>query len=278
MLRCFCIVAAVVSAAAAAWPRPATAAAGDDRPNIMVVVVDDMGYSDPGCYGGEIQTPNIDRLAEDGLRFTQFYNCSRCCQTRASLLTGAYPHHVGMREFGRTMDTSVPTLAENLRDGGYATAMVGKWHLSELPATKNDARRILWMNHELDLGIPFGELASYPTRRGFQQFYGIIWGVVNHFDPFSLTDGETPVPSVPEDFYFTDAISQRAVDYIHGFADADKPFFLYVAYTAPHWPIQARPQDIAKYQGRYKDGWEALRQERFAQVGRVVGLEVDGTQ
>ena len=236
----------------------------DNRPNVLLVVVDDMGYSDVGCYGGEIETPSIDRLAESGIRFTQFYNCSRCTSTRASLLTGAYPHRVGMREFGHTMDEDVPTLAENLRDNGYATAMVGKWHLSELPTTSNQSERILWMNHELELDEPFAEVSSYPTRRGFDRFYGIIWGVVNHFDPFSLTDGETPVKAVPNDFYMTDAISERSVDYIREFAKSDRPFFLYVAYTAPHWPIQARPEDIAKYRDRYSIGWDALRRQRFA--------------
>lgn len=240
------------------------ATAANERPNIVVIVTDDMGYSDPGCYGGEIDTPNIDRLAAGGIRFTQFYNCSRCCQTRASLLTGAYPQRVGMSEFGRTMDKSVPTVAENLRDGGYTTAMVGKWHLSELPHTKSDPERILWMNHELDLDMPFAEIASYPTRRGFEHFYGIIWGVVNHFDPFSLTDGETPVRDVPDGFHMTDAISQRSVEYIREFSQTDKPFFLYVSFTAPHWPIQAHEKDIAKYRGRYAEGWSDLRRERFA--------------
>lgn len=251
--------------------------AGDPRPNFVIVMVDDMGYSDPGCYGGEVETPNLDRLAEDGVRFRQFYNCARCCQTRASMLTGAYPHRVGMKEFGRTMDTSVPTLAENLRENGYATSMVGKWHLSELPRTKNENRRILWMNHELDLRRPFAEIDSYPTRRGFEKFYGIVWGVVDHFDPFSLVDGETPVAEVPDDFYFTDAITDRAVADLKGFTAADKPFFLYVAYTAPHWPIHARPEDIAKYSGRYRDGWEALRHERF-QRQQEIGLVDDQTQ
>ncbi|MCO6047124.1 arylsulfatase [Aeoliella sp. ICT_H6.2] len=242
----------------------AAPAATNDRPNFVVIMVDDMGFSDPGCYGGEINTPNIDRLASDGLRFTQFYNCSRCCQTRASLLTGAYPERVGMRDFGRSMDTDVPTLAENLRRGGYATSMSGKWHLTELPAKPTGAQRILWMNHELQLKRPFGNKATYPTRRGFENFYGIIWGVVDHFDPFSLTDGETPVADVPDDYYATDAITSHAAQYIEDAVDTDKPFFLYVAYTAPHWPIQAPAADISKYHGKYSDGWQSLRQQRFA--------------
>lgn len=235
----------------------------DVRPNFVVIMVDDMGFSDPGCYGGEINTPNLDRLAADGLRFTQFYNCSRCCQTRASLLTGAYPERVGMRDFGKSMDTDVPTLAENLRRGGYTTAMSGKWHLTELPAQPSGAERLLWMNHELDLDRPFGKLATYPTRRGFQKFYGIIWGVVDHFDPFSLTEGETPIADVPDDYYATDAITDHAKQYIEDAAGDEKPFFLYVAYTAPHWPVQAPESDIAKYEGKYDRGWEELRQQRF---------------
>lgn len=261
------LMAAGVLAAWGSWLFTSSATIAEElasqRPNILLIVVDDMGFSDPGCYGGEIDTPHIDQLAATGIRFTQFYNCSRCCQTRASLLTGAYPHRVGMREFGRTMDKSVPTIAENLRDSGYATAMVGKWHLSELPHTESEAKRILWMNHELFLDRPFAETASYPTHRGFERFYGIIWGVVNHFDPFSLTDGEEAIRDVPRDFYMTDAISDRTVEYLGDFAVSNKPFFLYVAYTAPHWPIQAPPQDIAKYERRYDEGWDELRRERF---------------
>jgi len=188
----------------------AAEAPASERPNFVLIVVDDMGYSDPGCYGGEIQTPNIDELAANGIRFAEFYNCSRCCQTRASLLTGAYPQRIGMAEFGHTLDASVPTLAENLGDNGYSTAMVGKWHLSELPLSPRAGQRILWMNHELELDIPFAAVDSYPTRRGFDRFYGVIWGVVSHYDPFSLTDGESPVRSVPDDYYITDAISERS--------------------------------------------------------------------
>jgi arylsulfatase len=234
------------------------------RPNIVIIMVDDMGYSDPGCYGGEIATPNIDALAAGGVRFSQFYNCSRCCQTRASLLTGAYAQRVGMAEFGRTMDLTVPTVAERLRDSGYQTALVGKWHLSELPPTRDPAERVKWLNHEIDLPIPFGEPASLPTHRGFDRFYGIVWGVVDHFDPFSLCDNEAPVRDVPHGFYFTDAISARAAADVKDFATRDQPFFLYVAYTAPHWPIQAPADDIARYRGKYDTGWDELRRQRFA--------------
>jgi arylsulfatase A-like enzyme len=258
----------IIATFAAGQPMGAVAAAQDvesagARPNFVIILVDDMGYSDPGCYGGEIATPNIDRLAVAGVRFSQFYNCSRCCPTRASLLTGAYPQRIGMDEFGRTMDTSVPTVAERLRSAGYQTSLTGKWHLSELPPTDNEAERIKWMDHQLDLPIPFGEPASLPTRRGFDRFYGIVWGVVDHFDPFSLSENEKPVRSVPEDFYMTDAITARAAADLREFAGGDQPFFMYVAYTAPHWPLHARPEDIAKYRGKYAGGWDRLRRDRF---------------
>jgi arylsulfatase A-like enzyme len=233
------------------------------RPNILVLLVDDMGYSDLGCYGGEIATPHIDRLAAGGVRFTQFYNASRCCQTRASLLTGAYPHRVGMADFGKTMDPTVTTLPENLKQNGYTTAMVGKWHLSALPQEPRGERRLRWMNHQLELDRPFVEPASLPTRRGFERFYGIAWGVVDHFDPFSLLDGEKVVRDVPNDFYITGAITETSVKYLSDFAQDDKPFFLYVAYTAPHWPLHAPREAIAKYRGRYNEGWHEIARERF---------------
>jgi arylsulfatase len=235
----------------------------DGRPNFVVILVDDMGYSDVGCYGGEISTPNVDSLADGGTQFSQFYNCSRCCPTRASLLTGAYAQRIGMAEFGRTMDLDVPTVAERLRASGYQTAMTGKWHLSELPATPAAEERLDWLDHRKELAVPFAEPASLPTRRGFDQFYGIVWGVVDHFDPFSLCENENPVREVPNDFYLTDAVSDRSANFVREAAAAGKPFFLYVAYDAPHWPLHARSEDIAKYKGRYDDGWDDIRRRRF---------------
>ena len=233
------------------------------RPNIIVILADDMGYSDPGCYGGEIATPHLDRLAAKGVRFSQFYNCARCCPTRASLLTGAYAHRVGLAVNGRTLSFEAPTVAERLQAVGYETAMAGKWHLSALAETSDKAERIRWMNHEIDLGIPFADPASYPMKRGFGHYYGVIWGVVDYFDPFSLVDGDRPIRAVPEDYYLTDAIADRSVQYIRDFVATDAPFFLYVAFTAPHWPIHARPEDIAKYRGKYDAGWDVLRHDRF---------------
>jgi arylsulfatase A-like enzyme len=235
----------------------------DARPNIVVILADDMGYSDLGCFGGEIQTPNIDNLAAHGIRLSQFYNCSRCCQTRASLLTGAYAQRVGLAEFGATMNLEVPTLAERLKTGGYQTAIMGKWHLSELPASPGGPERVKWLDHQVELPTPLADPASLPTHRGFEKFYGIVWGVVDHFDPFSLMENQTPVTSVPKDFYLTDAIADHSVSFVKEAANSHRPFFLYVAFEAPHWPIQARPEDIAKYKSKYDDGWDEMRRRRF---------------
>jgi arylsulfatase len=257
------IVVAAVYAVAGLRVAHAEQESATRRPNIVVIMIDDMGYSDPGCYGGEIETPHIDSLAENGVRFSQFYNCSRCCQTRASLLTGAYAQRVGMAEFGRTMNLEVPTLAERLKAAGYRTGLMGKWHLSELPGSPEGEDRIRWLDHRSDLNVPFAQAESLPTRRGFDEFFGIVWGVVDHFDPFSLCDGETPMKEVPEDFYLPDAISERSAKFIQDAAAADEPFFLYVAYDAPHWPIQAPAETIAKYDGKYDQGWDEVRRERF---------------
>ena len=235
-----------------------------DKPNFVVIMVDDMGYSDPMCFGGEIDTPNLNGLAEGGLRFTQFYNCARCCPTRASLLTGSYPHRVGLARNGKTLSNTAPTLAERLKAIGYQTAMTGKWHLSELAPTNDNQQRIRWMDHQLDLGIPFAKPSSYPRKRGFDQYYGVIWGVVDYFDPFSLINNDNPVKNVPKDFYLTDSITDYSVDYIHSFNKNDEaPFLLYVAYTAPHWPLHAKPDVIHKYKGKYDAGWEELKTSRF---------------
>ena len=184
------------------------------RPNIVLIMADDMGYSDLGSYGGEIDTPNLDRLAMGGLRFTQFYNASRSCPTRASLMTGLYPHQAGMGRM--TFDEGLPgyrgvlsrnavTLAEALKKVGYHTAMVGKWHLSP---TKNSSDNALWVSGLKDLG-KFSDPATYPVNRGFDEHWGTIWGVVNFFDPFSLVHNTTPIESVPENFYYTDALVPR---------------------------------------------------------------------
>ncbi len=238
------------------------------RPNIILVMLDDMGWSDLGCFGGEVRTPNIDRLASKGLRFSSFYNTGRCCPTRASLLTGRYPHQVGLGRmtfdaglpgYRGQLDPEIPTIAELLNDAGYQTAMLGKWHLS---LTKERDQHLLELNHQQPR-LSFADLDSYPIHRGFDQFYGIIWGVVDYFDPFSLVEGTEAVLDVPEDYYITEALNDRTVETIHQLAQNHKPFFLYVAHCAPHWPLHALPVDIARYRKTYQVGWNAVREARY---------------
>ena len=222
----------------------AASPSGTNRPNIVLVMCDDMGFSDIGCYGGEIRTPNIDRLAAEGLRFTQFYNNAKCTTTRASLLTGLYP-----RQDGKLLRQNMVTVAELLADAGYQTILSGKWHLGQ-----RKPRR--------------------PSDRGFQKYFGLLDGCCNFFDP-SIPDPEfkggrvrvvaqddVRITSFPADFYMTDAISDYAVDAIDRATSSDDPFFLHVCYTAPHYPLHAKPEDIARYQGQYLDGWESLRKQR----------------
>lgn len=238
------------------------------RPNIVVIMLDDMGFSDVGSYGGEIRTPHIDALARGGLRFTQFYNASRCCPTRAALLTGLYPHQVGLQVNGRSLTRDGVTLAEALGAAGYQTAMAGKWHLSKTIVLPKD--HLKWVNHQIDPpNQPFGPIDTYPVNRGFERFYGIVWGVVNYFDPFSLVEGDRPVKDVPDDYYITDAITDHAVRYVNEMAKADAPFFLYLAHCAPHWPLHARPEDIARYRDTYTGGWRKLRKDRFARQKKM---------
>ena len=250
------------------------------RPNIVLILADDMGYSDLGCYGGEIDTPNLDRLAGGGLRFTQFYNTSRCCPTRASLMTGLYPHQAGVGRM--TFDEGLPgyrgvlarnavTVAEVLQAAGYHTAMVGKWHVSP---TNDSPDNALWVSGLKDLG-EFSDPATYPVNRGFDEHWGTIWGVVNFFDPFSLVHNSTPVESVPDDFYYTDALNDRAVEYIDRYSRDDKPFFLYLAHTAPHWPLHALPEDIEKYKDTYQVGWDKIRETRYRRMVEMGLLEAD---
>ncbi len=237
-------------------------------PNIIIIMADDLGYSDIGCYGGEINTPNLDRLASNGLRFSQFYNASRSCPTRASLLTGLYPHQAGLAQNGRTLSRDAVTIAEVLKRSGYNTGMSGKWHLSQTIALKNHEEQLKWLSHRADFG-DFAPLESYPHQRGFDEFWGVIWGVVDYFDPFSLVHNGTPIKQVPDDFYITDFISDKSVDMIDNFSQSDKPFFLYVSYTSPHWPLHALPGDIARYRGVYDEGWDSLRVRRYREMIRL---------
>lgn len=248
----------------------------DKRPNILVILCDDLGYSDLGCYGGEIQTPNLDRLAREGLRFTRFYNTSRSCPTRASLLTGLYPHQAGIGRmtfddylpgYRGTLSRNAVTIAEVLRDAGYSTSMVGKWHVAETPLRKDQRD---WLNHKV-FHETFSDLCNYPVNRGFDTHYGTIYGVMDYFDPFSLVEGEVPIREVPEGYYLTQALSDRAEQEIRQYADSEKPFFMYLAYTAPHWPLHALPEDIEKYKDTYTAGWEKIREARYERQ-RQAGL------
>ncbi|WP_121355226.1 arylsulfatase [Flavisolibacter nicotianae] len=253
------------------------ATAKDKRPNIVVILADDLGYSDIGCYGGEIATPNLDALAASGLRFRRFYNTSRCCPTRASLLTGVYNHNAGIGEM--TTDRNLPgyrgfltpntvTIAEVLKEAGYHSGMVGKWHVSNTIEQKDPQAQLRWLNHQEEHPF-FSPVEQYPTSRGFEKYYGNIWGVVDFFDPFSLVNGTEPVKNVPANYYHTNAINDSAVAYIRDFSKDDKPFFLYVAETAPHWPLHALPEDIKKYENTYKVGWDAIREARYKKMQQL---------
>ncbi|MEA3367353.1 MAG: sulfatase-like hydrolase/transferase, partial [Planctomycetota bacterium] len=208
------------------------AAAPAKRPNIILIMSDDMGYSDLGCYGSEIETPTLDGLAAEGVRFTQFYNTARCCPTRASLLTGLYQHRARIGHmmgnnhlpgFQGDLGTNAVTIAEAVRPAGYATYMAGKWHVT--PYTR-----------------PEGPKHNWPRQRGFDRFFGTIHGAGSFYDPSSLTRDNTQIPP-GKDFYYTDAISDNAAAYIrdHTKERRDAPFFMYVAYTAAHWPMHALP-------------------------------------
>lgn len=239
------------------------------RPNIVVIMSDDVGWSDLGCYGGEIETPRLDALARDGLRFTQFYNTGRCCPTRASLLTGLYPHQAGvghmLRNTGHAgytegLNDHCLTIAEVLRTAGYRSYAVGKWHVTRHTAA--DAPKEDW-----------------PLQRGFDGYYGTITGGGNYFDPTSLTRGNERIspfndPEYRSDsYYYTNALSDNAVRFIqdHQAAHGEEPFFLYVAYTAAHWPMHALPEDIERFRGKYGKGYDAIRQARWARQ-RKMGL------
>lgn len=235
-----------------------------DRPNIVVILADDLGYSDIGCYGGEIKTPNLDKLAKNGLRFTNFFNTARCCPSRAALMTGLYPHQAGVGHMTENfflpgyqgqLHRNCVTIAELLRMVGYRNYMVGKWHLSSNENMKEPN-------------------ATWPVSRGFDRFFGTIPGGGNYFRPHGLVRDNTPIEAPKENFYYTDAISDNAVQFIsdHQKDHAQTPFFLYVAYTAPHWPLHAPKEDIERYRGKYREGWDVLRtqrQKRMIELGIV---------
>ena len=236
-----------------------------ERPNILLIMVDDMGSSAMGCYGGEVQTPNIDKLAASGIRLTQMHKETRCCPTRAALLTGHYSRQAGIKGMGVNLSKNTATIAEILKEYGYATGMTGKWHLSQTKPNDNPVEQLRWMAHRTDYG-PFSPLENHPCNRGFEQHWGVIWGVINFFDPFSLVHNEEPSKEVPDNFYMTDFITQKSIDLIDSYSSDDKPFFLYVAHTTPHWPLHALPVDIEKYKDTFTVGWDEIRRNRYKRM------------
>jgi len=269
-------VMAVVGAAAAE-------SGSRERPNIVLIMADDMGFSDLGSYGGEINTPTLDALAENGLRYRSFYNQARCMPTRAALLTGRYPHQTGLGEMGGDRGEENPgyrgninresvTLAEVLRVNGYRTYMAGKWHLTNKDRSDE----------------PVDNKFNWPLQRGFDRYFGTITGAGSFFGPHTLTQGNTNIDgdlkfpwvpwSIPNEvelptrddgeFYYTDAINDASARFIrdHQEQHESQPFFLYVAHTAPHWPLHAPEEDVERYLDIYRKGWDEVRQRRYEKM------------
>lgn len=223
------------------------------RPNIILILADDMGFSDIGCFGSEVSTPNVDKLASRGMRLTQFYNNPRCCPSRASIMTGLYAQQAGMGmmvadhgrypypQYNGILSAQTLTIPEVLKSVGYNTAMVGKWHL----ATENDEGRPSW-----------------PLQRGFDRFWGMIAGASVYYESPHLMSGNTPLPPPPKEQYLTDLWAEHAASFVTELAGQKHPFFLYAAFNAPHWPIQAPEELVQKYAKRYAGGWDVLREER----------------
>lgn len=229
------------------------------KPNIIVILADDMGWGNIGCFGGPIDTPNLDRMSSSGTRFTQFYTYPRCCPTRAMLMTGLHPHEVGIghmtfRRRGKNPSTledrmkvppayrgwireTIPTLPEMLRAAGYGTYMAGKWHVGN------------------------SDPATWPSNRGFDKFYGFIDGTSEYYKPADMRRGVEKIQVKGDRYYTTDAFTDEAIGFIQGHSKhkPGSPFFLYLAYNAPHFPMEAMPEDFKKYRGRFKEGWDALR-------------------
>ena len=244
------------------------------RPNILIILADDLGYSDLGCYGGEIRTPNLDMLAAGGLRFTQFYNCTRCCPSRASLLTGLYPHQAGVGlmtsdqaakypgagdkgeafpGYRGALNASCVTIAQVLKPAGYRTAAVGKWHVGD---------------------------REPPTKRGFDDFYGFVSGyAVDSWEPRMMTrlpEGRPQRIYQPGEFFATDALTDHALDFLADMRKSGAPWLLYVAYQAAHFPVQSKREDMAGYAEIYAQGWDKIREQRLARQKRI-GLLPEST-
>lgn len=252
----FVLMLAVVVGLVSARADAVAAEKGVRKPNIVLILADDVGYSDVGCFGGEIHTPNVDRLAAEGLRFTQFYTNSVCITARASLLTGLYPRWRNPVRSKYLLAPNMVTIGEVLNRAGYQTALSGKWH----------------MGHQAP---------HRPIDRGFDEYYGLLDGCCNYFNPaqrdpaFEGDSGaagggyrfwgqnDLRITEFPNDFYATDAITDHAVANIHRFSSKDQPFFLHVCYTAAHSPLHSKPEDIARYKGSYSMGWDHLRRQRY---------------
>ncbi len=242
-------------------------AADPPKPNIVIIMSDDMGFTDLGCYGGEIKTPNLDQLAAGGVRFTQFYNTARCCPTRAALLTGLYSHQAGIGHmmedkgydaYRGDLNRRCVTIAEAMKPAGYRCYAIGKWHVTRHTA-------------------PEGPKHNWPLQRGFDRCYSTVTGAGSFYDPSTLIRDNTMISAhadpeyKPASYYYTDAISDHAVRNIgeHVKDQKDKPFFMYVTYTAAHWPMHALPEDIAKHKGQYDAGYEPIRKSRFEKAARL---------
>ncbi len=238
------------------------------RPNVILILADDMGFADIGCLGSEIRTPNIDAMAAGGTLLSAMYNCARCCPTRAALLTGLYPHRAGIGHMGANLGGAAyqgylrddcATIAEVLRADGYRTLMSGKWHVGGDYADGRDA----------DIWQPGDPTHPTPLQRGFERFYGMVDGAGSFFEPHFLMQDDRRIHITADRYHFTDAVSRKACEMIADSADSaagDAPFFLYLAYTAPHWPLHAWPEDIAAYDGTYDKGWDAVRRARHEEM------------
>jgi len=261
-LRLLAILAVAGTALSPTPPAPRP----DPRPNIIYIMADDLGFSDIGCYGGEVRTPNLDALAAGGMKLRTFYNNARCCPTRASLLTGRYPHEAGIGHmvtlanakyepgpYQGFLDPRFPTVAEELRKAGYGTYMSGKWHVGE--------RREHW-----------------PRKRGFDRYFGLISGASSFYEItpaerskrfYALDDADYEIPK--EGYYATDAFTDQAIGFLkqHRQQRPGKPFFLYLAYTAPHFPLHALETDIVKYEKHYEAGWDSIRAVRYRNQQRI---------
>lgn len=243
----------------------------ETHPDIILILVDDMGFTDLGCMGSEIHTPNIDSIAENGMLLSSMYNSARCCPTRASLLTGMYPHNAGVGQMGANLGTreyqgflrsDTTTIAEAVKRSGYRTLMSGKWHVAgDLWATRVDTWRVGSEGHPT------------PRQRGFDRFYGILDGVSNFFSPHFLMKDDERIYASPTDFYFTDAITDEALLMIDESIMMEKPYFLYLAHTAPHWPLHAHEEDIAKYETTYRSGWDSIRTARHERLNALGNVE-----